>query len=199
MRKILLSSFLALVIGGAAEASVSPYAAVRLGVNQLNGDFSDDFFGPSNMHQTNGWLGQVAAGAAFQANDWVGLRGELSYEFSRANRVGDGSTNLNDNRVLASVFVDFGGRNWGGFNPFIGLHGGYTFGTLHSPVGHEEAKGQTYGASIGVSYAIDSSMTVDFTVRHLMTDRDGHDAQFSENFRMSNNETSALLGLRLSF
>jgi len=205
MKKILLTSLSTLLLVGAANATeIRPYGALRLGYANIKGEETEKGDPTEKWDAIGGFTGAIAGGAAFELSPMVTARGELEYSFTsvkgKITSAHSHDVKITDNTILLNGFADFGGTQWGGFNPYVGLHFGYVFGSFgFDAPGYDSisANGLAYGASIGVAYAINSNIAVDLGFRYLMTNRSFDDDGYEGDF--DTNQWSVMLGARYMF
>ena len=200
MKKILLTSAIVLMTAGAANA-VTPYTSVKLGYmyNAIEAfesgtltDISKKFYG------FDGFVGSVAGGIAWQAEPFLGLRGELEYSHAKTKlKLLDEKMTLDANSVMINGYTDLGDESWK-IKPYVGFGAGYSFGSVLIDDDSINGKGGfVYAGIIGITYAFDSSFTVDISAKSWVNndkvsiDGDSLDTKYSG--------TSFMLGLRYSF
>lgn len=193
MKKIILTSLGALLIAGAANAAdMKPYASLKLGYSSVDGTVKAGGVEFPFDNKLTGFVGAIAGGAAFQTSDIVGLRGEVEYSYSQVKGEvdeGSGDTKVTDHAFLLGGYADFGGTQWNGVNPYVGLNVGYVLGDSDG----DDASGIAYGVSLGVSYAINKNLAADLGVRYLLVGRS------TDNADVSTETLSILLGARYTF
>ena len=193
MKKIILTSLGALLIAGAANAAdIKPYASLKLGYSSLDGTVKAGGFELDFDNKLTGFVGAIAGGAAFQTSDIVGLRGEVEYSYGQVKgeaEEGEPDTKITDHTFLLGGYADFGGTQWNGVNPYVGLNVGYVLGDNEG----DDVSGLVYGVSLGVSYAINKNLAADLGARYLLAGRSG------DGFDVYTNTLSMLLGARYTF
>jgi len=212
MKKIMLTSLYTLLIASSASAmDIRPYASLKLGYASVSA--TDKAKGSPDVEwdTISGFTGAIAGGAAFAVHDMVTVRGELEYSYTKveglpkSNFLNDAT--FTDHTILLNGFADFGGNNWFGFNPYVGLHLGYAFGTIDFNTGTPanpdfSVNGFVYGASTGVAYSITNNIAVDFGVRYLISSRSYDEVWFTGDKMegdFNTNQLSVLFGARYTF
>lgn len=205
MKKILLTSLAAVFAVSAAQA-VTPYASLKLGYSSVNIKLTDDMTSATLDHDSiYGWTGAIAGGAQFEVSDMIALRGEVEYAYTKfKGKVKSGNpkdSTYTNQTLLLGGYVDFGGKNWAGFNPYIGLHIGYGFGEYNhynTSVPDVDADGFAWGASIGTSYAINDQVSLDLSGRYINTIGDVEITGLGTG-EFDNDMFSVMLGVRYAF
>jgi len=210
MKKVLLTSALCMgVIASANALDFNPYVSLKLGYGGFDAEVKNKGEPKQSWDVINGFTGAIAGGAAFDVHQMVGLRGELEYSFSqfkgKEDKEATDDMKINDHMFLLGAYADFGGNQWAGFNPYIGLHAGYVLGTavdaLDEPTASINMNGLVYGFSVGTAYSINDNIAIDLGVRYLITDRSfdmTHDGDKIQG-DFSINQWSVLLGARYTF
>ncbi|HNY24970.1 MAG TPA: outer membrane beta-barrel protein [Alphaproteobacteria bacterium] len=177
MKKIVLTSLLAVFAAGAASAAVTPYASLKLGYDSVaKADVEENGVKMAETPDMSGYMGSIAGGASFDVSSTVGLRAELEYVYAdtEEDSSADAMT-LSYSTVMVNGYADFGDASWV-VKPYVGLGVGYAFGTVGSGSEDIDASGLAYGISAGVVYPIDSNFALDlgakYTIHDLTTDED---------------------------
>lgn len=171
MKKIVLTSLLAIFTATAAGAAVNPYASLKLGYADNNGVdviYQDEKIG--EFDGIAGFTGSAAGGASFDVYEMVGMRAELEYTYLNAEQ--DRNTDplgLVSHSFMINGYADFGDASWM-VKPYVGLGAGYTFGQLSNNSVNEHVAGISYAVSGGITYAVSSNVVMDLGVKYTMQD-----------------------------
>lgn len=178
MKKILLTSVIAVMATFAANASVAPYVSLHGGYDSykyvLEPDFANhasyDFFANS-AYDLSG-----AIGVKYDITSSLGIRGEIEYDFADARHIGNGAFAmdwLRAHTVLANGYLDF--KTAMGLNPYLGAGIGYQW-SHHTQGGKRpQIHSLAYQFGGGISYDINKHITLDLGYRYLMSDGVNYD------------------------
>ncbi|MCL2757844.1 MAG: outer membrane beta-barrel protein [Alphaproteobacteria bacterium] len=197
-----------LIANSASAVDIRPYTSLKLGYNSLNSEYNvtKPVVITEDLERIGGFVGAIAGGVSFGVHDMVGVRAELEYSYTRNSgkvyKGYDDKRTITDNRILANAYVDFGGNNWVGFNPYIGLSLGYGFASGKEFIegGVDlKANGLVYGGSVGVAYSVTNNIAADLGVRYLMANRNWSVTAVDAEGKFKSNDLSVLFGARYTF
>ena len=169
MKKIALTSLLAVFAVSAASAATTPYVAAHIGYdaptmtaydNHSHGGvfFNDDF----------AYDMSIAAGVKYDLNKAFAVRGELEYDFANGFVVHDEDeatdTWLRTNTVLLNAYVDM--KTLSALTPYFGAGIGYQWNHMDDPDGFKPHS-LAWQVGAGVSYVLSDHMSLDLGYRYL--------------------------------
>lgn len=168
MKKIALTSLLAMFAVSAASAATSPYVAAHVGYvaptfeiygnHDHYGMFSNDNFAYDLS---------IAAGVKHDLGSTFALRGEVEYDYIsgiKYNIDGEGDTWARSQTLLFNGYIDM--KTATALTPYVGAGIGYQWTNMEEhDLGNPHAFAWQVGA--GVSYALCDHLSVDLGYRYL--------------------------------
>ena len=172
MKKILLTSIVAVMATFAANASVAPYVSLHGGYDTYKVVISEE----DHERYIDGMLANSAYdlsgafGVKYDATSSLGIRGEIEYDFADARHVGVGGLKMDFWRAhtaLVNGYIDF--KTTMGLNPYFSAGIGYQWTNHNDSQGDwiPQMHGLAYQLGTGVSYDINKNITVDLGYRYL--------------------------------
>ncbi len=172
MKKIALTSLMAMFAVSAASAAVTPYASLKLGYANIN-KIDVKAYGTeiAEISRLDGYTGSIAGGASFDVSTMVGMRGELEYTYAdtEENSYVTDPFKVSYSTVMANAYADFGDEAWI-VKPYVGLGVGYSFGELSQNSISENVVGMAYSVSTGITYAVSPNVVMDLGAKYTMQD-----------------------------
>ena len=222
MKRLLLTSAFAMSAFAANATEINPYVSAKLGYTASGSGKSDvtlsGYKFDVKFSDTSGFVGNVAGGASFKVHEIIALRGEaeVGYAASKAKKMevnGIKITNIKEattgtTTLMLNGYADFGGTEWAGFNPYVGLGVGYGFRKsevewIGGAKDDNSGNGFAYALMTGVSYDVSSSLKADLGVKYMAINvKDGlefMDSGVSRKFDLKSNSTTVMLGARYQF
>ncbi|MBN1325322.1 MAG: porin family protein [Alphaproteobacteria bacterium] len=192
MKKIVLTSLMAVFAVTAASAAMTPYASLKLGYNSIQ-KADVEYQGTKLMEtpEMAGYIGSIAGGIVYDVSPMTNMRGELEYTYSDNEEDATNPMTLSYSTIMVNGYADFGDATWV-VKPYVGLGIGYSMGSTDDG----DASGMAYGLSAGVGYAIDSNFTLDLGAKYIMHDMTSDD---DSDVTFSLPTWSFMLGARYAF
>ncbi|MBR4624627.1 MAG: porin family protein [Alphaproteobacteria bacterium] len=172
MKKILLTSVIAVMATFTANASVAPYVSLHggydnakliFGANDIDRIGQED--AANSAYDVSG-----AFGVKYDVTPSFGIRGEIEYDFADAHHVGSGDLStdwIRAQTILFNGYIDF--KNSIGLNPYFSAGIGYQW--LHHPGAYDYDsqvfKNLAYQFGTGITYSITKHASVDLGYRYL--------------------------------
>lgn len=171
MKKIALTSLMAMFAVSAASAAVTPYASLKLGYVDINTvDVKSNGTTFADFEGMTGYNGAIAGGLNFDVSDMIGIRGELEYTYLNAEQDEDNDPlEFSYHTFMVNGYADFGDVSWM-VKPYVGLGIGYTFGQLSSNSVEQDVSGMAYAVSGGITYAVSSNVVMDLGAKYTVQD-----------------------------
>ena len=173
MKKIALTSLLAVFAVSAASAATTPYVAAHVGYDAptmttyINHTHSGEFF---NSNNDFAYDLSIAGGVKHDLNSAFALRGEVEYDFASGikysyNFDGEaGSFWANSQTLLFNGYIDM--KTSSALTPYIGAGIGYQWTNLQAhDMGNPHAFAWQVGG--GLTYALCDHLSVDLGYRYL--------------------------------
>ncbi len=198
MKKVLLTSVIAVMATFTANASVAPYVSLHAGYDNAKLTFGADDI--NRVRQDDMAISAYdisgAIGVKYDITPSFGIRGEIEYDFADARHVGSGDLStdwIRAHTVLANGYIDF--KNSIGLNPYFSAGIGYQW--LHHPGAYDYAsqvfKNLAYQFGTGITYDITKHVSVDLGYRYLTTS----EIDFTDNWGIKMNVQSVFHQFRL--
>lgn len=174
MKKIVLTSLMAMFAVSAASAAITPYTSLKLGyvdIDSIKAEYNGTVMGETEG--MNGYSGSIAFGAKFDVSEMISMRGELEYTYSDTEQDKVDLIGLKNHAFMLNGYADFGKASWA-IKPYVGLGVGYAIGQLGPSPTEEDVFGIIYGVSAGIAYDINSNFALDLGVKYTIQDLEWH-------------------------
>jgi opacity protein-like surface antigen len=179
MKKIALTSLLAVFAVSAASAATSPYVAAHVGYTAPSFSYYENHTHHGEFFNDNfAYDMSIAGGVKADVSPAFAVRGELEYDFVNGFIVNgvsedyDPATDsvkeeewtmwLRTNTVLANAYIDF--KTVSGLTPYIGAGLGYQWNHAQEDL---KFHGLAWQAGAGVAYALCDHLSLDLGYRYL--------------------------------
>lgn len=163
MKKIALTSLIAMFAVSAASAATSPYVAAHIGYTAptvtvyANHGHEGEFLNDNFAYDLS-----VATGLKYDLNSAFALRGELEYDFVNGV-VYDGDW-ARSHTLLFNGYIDL--KTQSGLTPYVGAGIGYQWNHYADSEGFKPHS-LAWQVGAGVSYALCDHLSVDLGYRYL--------------------------------
>ena len=187
MKKIALTSLIAMFAVSAASAATSPYVAAHIGYTAPTATVYDN-------HEHYGWFFNdnfaydlsVAAGVKYDVSSAFAVRGEFEYDFVNGFVISDGESDMwmRANTLLVNGYLDL--KTESGLTPYVGAGIGYQWNHGDDLEGFKP-HALAWQVGGGVSYALCDHLSVDLGYRYLsstdkITETDEGDDAYTAKF-----------------
>lgn len=195
-----------LLFSATANSAEGPYLSANFGIAFPNdSDITDSTLPGINMELSydTGWIIGAAAGYGFRN---FRVEGELSYESNDIDKTSvlgvsfDSTGDVSCTALLVNGYYDF--VNSSAFTPFISAGVGYATIDVNDynitgaglPNYNDDDSVFAYQLGVGIGYAVNENVTIDFRYRYFATE----DAEF-DTTEVESSSHNFLLGIRYYF
>ena len=172
MKKILLTSAIAVMATFASNAAVSPYVSLRIGYTDPNlylSDKDNDYLAGELVSDRFAFDASGAIGVKFGLSQSFALRGEIEYDYVEGFKFASTQYWERSHTVLANAYIDF--KTMSGFTPYVSAGAGYQFNHVSTKISNSDPNTTpgmfAWQVGGGVTYNMTNALSVDLGYRRI--------------------------------